>query len=75
MAAVQKGESPGIVVRIAQKYVVPPCIVAKSILQKYFEQNDDDTNGCSKVTIYLRDTTQIPNTDLSYEVFLVSVYL
>lgn len=71
--AVQKGDSPGIIVRIAKKYGLTPCLVAKYILQKHFEQNDDDSNGGNKITMYLRDTTLIPNMDLSYEVFLVSV--
>lgn len=75
-AAVQKGESPGIIVGIAQKYVVPPCLVAKYILQQYFEQNDESANSNeSKVVTYLRDTALIPDMDLSYEVFLVSGYL
>lgn len=72
--AVEKGDNPGIIVRIAQKYRIPPCLVAKFILQKYFQQNDEDASGGNKVTTYLRDTTLIPNMDLAYETFMVGVY-
>lgn len=74
-AAVQQGESPGIIVRIAQKFSVTPCLVAKLILQKYLEDRGeyDEMSGASQVTMYLRDTTSIPNMDLSYEVFLVGI--
>lgn len=72
--AVNKGERPGIIVRIAENYDVAPCLVAKLILQKYFEEHDlfeADANGNNNINVYLRDTTSIPNVDLSYEIFLV----
>lgn len=79
MSAVQQGESPGIIVRIAQKQSVTPCLVAKLILQRYLEEHgecdDEDTNAGNKITMYLRDTTLIPNMDLAYEVFLVGIYV
>lgn len=71
IAAVHHSESPGIIIRIAQKYDVTPCLVAKLILQKYLEDHDDcDENN---ISMYLRDTTLIPNMDLAYEVFLVGI--
>lgn len=56
-------------------YDIVPCLIAKLILQKYFEENDSLNSALcgSNVNVYLRDTTLIDNMDLSYEIFLVGI--
>jgi hypothetical protein len=67
--AVKNRQSPGIILKIAEQFDICPCLIAKLILQKYFE----DLNLIEQINNYLRDTSLIPDAELSYEVFLVSV--
>lgn len=65
---VKKREAPGIVVRMSLEFDVSPCLIAKMVLQSYFEAADKKIGN---VNTYLRDTTLIEDMDLAYEVFLV----
>ncbi|KAK9869325.1 hypothetical protein WA026_003079 [Henosepilachna vigintioctopunctata] len=62
-------ECPGIILRIAEDADIAPCLVAKLILEVYFEDRNED-NGNFNVNTYLRNTALIPDQDLAYEVFL-----
>lgn len=68
-------QRPGIIIKIAEEFDVAPCLVAKLILQKHFDELDVSTelesNGNGNINLYLRDTTLIPDKQLAYEVFLV----
>lgn len=72
---VKGDDGPGIIMRIAEKFDVTPCLVAKLILQKHFEEKnivtDVESGAAGNVNIYLRDTTLITDKQLAYEVFLV----
>lgn len=71
--AVKNQESPGIILRIAKLFDICPCLIAKLIVQKYFEINDNPSE-IVQLNNYMRDTSLIPDMDLAYEVFLVSTY-
>jgi hypothetical protein len=68
--AVKNRQSPGIILKIAEQFDICPCLIAKLILQKYFE----DLNLIEQINNYLRDTSLIPDAELSYLVFLCTVY-
>lgn len=68
--ALVKREDPGIILRIALQADISPCLIAKLILQKYYENVECDGENIN-INKYLRDTTLIENIDLAYEVFLV----
>ncbi|XP_072396316.1 CDAN1-interacting nuclease 1 [Diabrotica undecimpunctata] len=73
--SVKNKEAPGIVVRIAEKFDIGPCLVAKIILNKYFENNNDENaEPVSNVNVYLRDTSLISDPILAYEMFLCTLY-
>ncbi|GJQ65943.1 hypothetical protein Trydic_g4041 [Trypoxylus dichotomus] len=71
--ALNKREDPGIILRIALHANISPCLVAKLILQKYYDGAESDSENVN-VNKYLRDTTLIKNIDLAYEVFLCTLY-
>ncbi|KAI4467932.1 hypothetical protein MML48_2g00006309 [Holotrichia oblita] len=64
--ALVKREDPGIILRIAVDADISPCLIAKLILQKYYENTETDGENIN-VNKYLRDTTLIENIDLAYE--------
>lgn len=67
-------ESPGVLVRLAETFDVPPCLMARLILQKHFDDQEDktpDREGPININRYLKNTCLIPDPDLAYEVFLV----
>ncbi|KAJ8924479.1 hypothetical protein NQ315_007276 [Exocentrus adspersus] len=73
--SVESGDNPGIIVRLAAEYDVAPCLVAKIILGKYFENAVEEQSGSGvNINFYLRDTCLIPDMDLAYEVFLCTLY-
>lgn len=72
--ALSREDGPGIIIRIAMDSKIAPCLVAKLILQKYYDNMDCD-NDNSNMNKYLRDTTLIDNIDLAYEVFLVGLFI
>lgn len=70
-------DSPGIILRLAEHFDIAPCLIAKLILQRYFEECDpssDESNTIQSINLYMRDTTLIPDMDLSYEIFLCTLY-
>lgn len=71
---VENREKPGIIVRISEEFNTAPCLMAKVILHSYFKQygNSEKQTESSNINTYLRDTSSIPDTDLAYEIFLVS---
>ncbi|KAK9751812.1 Protein of unknown function TPD sequence-motif [Popillia japonica] len=71
--ALVKREDPGIILRIALQADISPCLIAKLILQKYYENVECDGENIN-INKYLRDTTLIENIDLAYEVFLCTLY-
>lgn len=75
-SGVENGDNPGIIIRIAAQFDVAPCLVAKCILNRYFETLETSENkdhSPANINIYLRDTCLLPNMDLAYEIFLVSL--
>lgn len=76
--ATDRGDNPGIILRISQQYDVTPCLVAKLILQKYLNDvnlinSDNDSSTQTNIKTYLRDTTLIQDPSLAYEVYLVRI--
>ncbi|XP_056636649.1 CDAN1-interacting nuclease 1 [Diorhabda sublineata] len=73
--SVAQEEPSGIIVRIAEKFDVAPCLVAKIILNKHFEQmGNEQTDIACNINIYMRDTALITDPKLAYEVFLCTLY-
>ncbi|RZC35185.1 C15orf41 -like, partial [Asbolus verrucosus] len=70
--AVKNSESPGIIVKMSEQFDICPCLIAKLILQKYFE--DSEIAEQIQINNYLRDTSLIPDVDLAYEIFLCTLY-
>jgi hypothetical protein len=56
--AVKNHESPGIILKIAEQFDICPCLIAKLIPQKYFE--DLNLTEQAQINNYLRDTSLIP---------------
>lgn len=77
-SCIARGDGTGVIVKMATKYDVAPCLIAKLILQKYFEEhghsNDPDFNVTQNINSYMRNTALIPDMDLAYEVFLCTLY-
>lgn len=73
MDALNKKENPGIIVKIALDAEISPCLVAKLVLQKHYENANCETENLN-INKYLRDTSLIDNSDLAYEVFLCTLY-
>lgn len=75
LAGIKKSKTPGVIIKIAENFDVSPCLVAKLILQKHFEEQntatDLDLSNNANINLYLRETTLIPDKQLAYEVFLV----
>lgn len=69
--AIKNREPPGIITRMSAEYDVTPCLIAKLILQKYFDVLEKKVDN---INVYLRDTTLISDMDLAYEVFLVNLH-
>ncbi|XP_039279513.1 CDAN1-interacting nuclease 1 [Nilaparvata lugens] len=77
--AVAEGETPGIIIRLAQEVNVCPALVARSILAQYYIDNNLEDNGefASEkvfVTTMMKDTSSINDRDLALEVFLSVMY-
>lgn len=71
LQALENLESPGILLRFSQESDVTPCLIAKLILQSYFESLESNSDDIKiNVNHYLRNTSLIPDMDLAYEVFL-----
>ncbi|XP_042221097.1 CDAN1-interacting nuclease 1-like [Homarus americanus] len=71
LSSVKRGESPGILVRKAKEMDYSPAMLAKLILEQYLTANFPDmTVNKSRVNGFLRDTTQIQDRDLGYDVYL-----
>lgn len=73
--ALSRGDSPGIILKIAEENEVAPCLVAKLILEKCLGgvSEDNEENSVINVNIYLRDTNLVEDERLAYELFLVSI--
>ncbi|XP_018568008.1 uncharacterized protein C15orf41 homolog [Anoplophora glabripennis] len=74
---VEDDNNPGIIIRMAAQFDIAPCLVAKCILNKYFETletSGDKDQSSVNINIYLRDTCLIQNMDLAYEIFLCTLY-
>ncbi|KAF5304908.1 hypothetical protein FQR65_LT00792 [Abscondita terminalis] len=76
--AVESGQSPGVIVKMAADTGICPCLIAKLILQKPFLDDSVLNQGVfkisSEVKSYIRDTNLIPNPRLAYEVYLCTLY-
>ncbi|KAJ8981348.1 hypothetical protein NQ317_002885 [Molorchus minor] len=74
--AVQEGDSPGIIIRIAEHFDVAPCLIAKLILTRHFDTSEEleTKEQGANVNIYLRNTSLLSDMDLAYEVFLCTLY-
>lgn len=74
MEAVERGDEPGILIKLAEKYDIAPCLLAKLVLQKHYRNADsNETTLLVDVKKYVKDTTLIENMDIAYEVYLVRV--
>ncbi|XP_048523158.1 CDAN1-interacting nuclease 1-like isoform X2 [Dendroctonus ponderosae] len=71
-------EKPGMLVKIAEEHEIPPCLIAKLILQKYYEGEADEENldkePATKLYLYLKNTSLISDGQLAQEIFLCTVY-
>lgn len=76
-SSIASNDHSGVIVRIAENLDVAPCLVAKIILHKYFEENynkdNEEQQPVTNVNVYLRDTTLISDPRLAYEVYLVGL--
>ncbi|XP_018331688.1 uncharacterized protein C15orf41 homolog [Agrilus planipennis] len=77
--AIHKREEPGIILRMSKENNLAPCLIGKLILQKYFEKKNGDADSNSdksqqNINLYMRNTCLIPDTDLSYEIYLCTMY-
>ncbi|KAG8223207.1 hypothetical protein J437_LFUL003558 [Ladona fulva] len=70
--AVEAGERPGILLRMAQEIEVCPSLLARAILEKHFEAKDENGKEVSRSYIsgLMKDANLIKNHVLSYEVYL-----
>ncbi|MCL4141525.1 UNVERIFIED_CONTAM: hypothetical protein GTU68_040828 [Idotea baltica] len=73
--AIDEGEPPGIILRLAKQLNFSSAMLAKIILEHQLNivaEREGVTNGVSRsqVNKLLRDTTLIQDRDLSYEVYL-----
>ncbi|KAJ8934178.1 hypothetical protein NQ314_013532, partial [Rhamnusium bicolor] len=73
---IDNGDSPGIIVRMAEQFDIAPCLIARLMLNRYFEmlETSETKDHSVNVNIYLRDTCLIPDADFAYEVFLCTLY-
>ncbi|XP_030762443.1 uncharacterized protein C15orf41 [Sitophilus oryzae] len=80
---VENQERPGILVKLSELFDIAPCLMAKLILQKYFDDQETEKTQQDKkeareaqinVNKYLKNTYMIPDSDLAYEVFLCTVF-
>ncbi|CAG9821839.1 unnamed protein product [Phaedon cochleariae] len=73
--SIENCDKLGTIVRMAEKFDTSPCLLAKVILNQYFEKEHccEDV-PLSNINIYLRDTTLIPDMHLAAEVFLCTLY-
>ncbi|CAG9858095.1 unnamed protein product [Phyllotreta striolata] len=75
--SVKERERSGIILRIAENLDVAPCLVAKIILHRYFDEFYKDNNEeqpVSNINVYLRETSLINDPKLAYEVYLCTLY-
>ncbi|KAK0075375.1 hypothetical protein PV326_011645 [Microctonus aethiopoides] len=72
-AAQKNGQSPGIIVRIAAGVNLPPALLARRILEQYY-QNTQEPVPRSVISRFLKDTTLIEDVDLAYEINLCILY-
>lgn len=71
-------ERPGILVKLAEMFDIAPCLMAKLILQKYFDDQEEKSGEKKEqvnINNFLKNTYMIPDSDLAYEVFLVIINL
>ncbi|XP_066257144.1 CDAN1-interacting nuclease 1 [Euwallacea similis] len=76
---IESNQGPGVLVNLAEVHDVSPCLLARLILQKYFEDQEDKNGEKEKETSvninrYLKNTCLIPDVDLAYEVFLCTIF-
>ncbi|XP_045460044.1 CDAN1-interacting nuclease 1 [Harmonia axyridis] len=67
----------GIIINIAKKEGISPCLIAKLIMLEYLKRSNKvgtEENMVQTVTKYLRNTSLIPDYKLAYEVFLCTVF-
>ncbi|XP_034944769.1 protein C15orf41 homolog isoform X2 [Chelonus insularis] len=69
----QNGESSGIIIRLSAMTNLPPSLVARSILEYYYQSIDRNVTKAN-VYQYLKDPTLIDNQDLAYEIYLSILY-
>ncbi|XP_060536683.1 CDAN1-interacting nuclease 1 [Cylas formicarius] len=67
------GEAPGILLNLSTALDISPCLLAKLIMQKYFDNLDSDSKDVS-VNINLKNANFIPDQVLAYEVFLCTIF-
>ncbi|KAL1512720.1 hypothetical protein ABEB36_002263 [Hypothenemus hampei] len=75
--SLKRGEEPGILVRLAEIHDIPPCLLARLILQKYFEVKPGkflEKDSTVNINKYLKNACLISDPDLAYEVFLCSIF-
>ncbi|XP_058808547.1 CDAN1-interacting nuclease 1 isoform X2 [Phymastichus coffea] len=70
--AFQKGEPPGILLRMACKLKTCPALLANKVLKEYYLSSENVTkNDLQKM---MKDTTLISHASLAYEVYLCVLY-
>ncbi|KAK6638681.1 hypothetical protein RUM43_006948 [Polyplax serrata] len=70
-------DASGVMLKLADEFDLPYALVAKLILEKYYESVDSTDSSSSKVANikqYLKDTTLIEEQDLAYDVFMCQLY-
>ncbi|XP_022912979.1 CDAN1-interacting nuclease 1 [Onthophagus taurus] len=73
--AITNGEDSGVIIRLSLENKIAPCLAAKLILlKKYEDVLNDESVLQTNVSQYLRDTSLIDDKVLAYEIFLCTLY-
>ncbi|XP_026286822.1 CDAN1-interacting nuclease 1 [Frankliniella occidentalis] len=75
--AVNRGDEPGIILRIAQEVDISPALLARMILEQHYERLAPELAiSVSKALISrkMKDTTLIEDRDVAYEVYLSTLH-
>ncbi|KAK0182947.1 hypothetical protein PV327_001027 [Microctonus hyperodae] len=72
--AQKNGQPPGIIVRIASDVNLPPALLARRILEQYYQNAQEGKVSRSTISRLLKDTGLIEDMDLAYEISLCILY-
>ncbi|XP_069682201.1 CDAN1-interacting nuclease 1 isoform X2 [Periplaneta americana] len=75
--SVDDGQDVGVMLRLAEEITLSPALLARMILEKYYEKKSEESDEPvtrTFITKLMKDTTLIKDKDLAYEVYLCVVY-